>query len=113
VQDIDLDSFDSLYDDLVHGGVALSNQEKLQLLQYGCLGGPAGDDLLDWDNDSGDLPTEGDEDDSNGSGSDGDESEQEHDSWREQQQHRIEGDPRGYGEESDVESRHFDKQQVS
>jgi hypothetical protein len=117
MQDTYLDSFDGLFDDLVSGRVALSNQEKLQLLQHGCLGGPAGD-LLDWDDDSTDLQTRGDEDDdsssSSGSASDGDEdeSQQEDDSWRQKQQHRIEGGPRDYGNERDVETRQFDKQEV-
>lgn len=105
----DHDHVDSLYDDLINCRMALSNQQKLQLLHYGSLDGPAVG-LVDWvDSSEADeyAETETDQDDveANESGSEsGSDSEAVAGSG---------GDGvRGLGEHGAMDGRHFTKQQV-
>lgn len=99
---------DSLYDDLVQCRVVLSNQEKLQLLQTGCLGGPASAaGMRDWE-DSSEQEQSG----SSGSDSEVEESDQEEDDWGGQQQGSAAHHHMMLGDDDEAAARHFDKQQV-
>jgi hypothetical protein len=94
--------------------MVLSNQEKLQLLHTGCLGGSVPSvaaSMLDWE-DSNEQDESSSSDYSSDSDSDVEESNQEEDEWGGQQQGGVADSHMLLGEDGGAEARHFDKQQV-
>lgn len=107
------DSSASLYYDLLHCRQLMSNKEKLELLHYGSLGGPAASSMVtEWDDSSEADDLQDDSDSSSDTDMEvTDDAEEE--SWEmQQQQHAAGSDWRGLGEYGDTDMRQFDKQQV-